>query len=71
MDADGSNQTNLTGNAASDELPNWSPDGSQIAFTSNRDGDRDVFIMTSAGVGATNVTNDAGDDLAGPPQGWR
>jgi dipeptidyl aminopeptidase/acylaminoacyl peptidase len=35
MDADGSNQTNLTSNSADDEAPSWSPDGSKIAFISD------------------------------------
>src|SRR5215213_4575212 len=33
MNEDGSNQTNLTNNAASDIMPAWSPDGTKIAFT--------------------------------------
>ena len=30
MDADGSNQVNLTNNPATDSIPSWSPDGSKI-----------------------------------------
>ena len=29
MDADGSNQVNLTNNPATDSIPSWSPDGSK------------------------------------------
>ncbi|NPV39967.1 MAG: hypothetical protein HPY72_01285 [Anaerolineae bacterium] len=31
--------------------PSWSPDGSQIAFCSDRDGDFDIYIMNSDGTG--------------------
>jgi len=37
-DIDGSNEINISNNAAFDGWPIWSPDGSQIAFASNRTG---------------------------------
>jgi TolB protein len=72
MNANGSSQTNLTNHAADDTFAIWSPDGTLIAFTSNRTGgDRDVYIMTAAGVGATPLTVNDSTDFAGPHQGWR
>jgi Tol biopolymer transport system component len=38
MDADGSNQANLTDHPASDVHPAWSPDGEKIAFVTEREG---------------------------------
>jgi len=64
MDSDGSHPVNLTNNLAEDRRPTWSPDGSQIAFTSNRDGDREIFVMGADGSKPTNLTNNSVDDWA-------
>jgi Tol biopolymer transport system component len=64
MNADGSGQTRLTDNSASDNVnPAWSPDGTKIAFTSDRDGNRNIFVMNADGSGQTRLTdNSASDD---------
>jgi Tol biopolymer transport system component len=49
-------RSRFTFDAANDERPVFSPDGSQIAFASNRDGDMDVFAKSTGGAGdATKV----------------
>ncbi len=35
----------LTDHEGDDMLPTWSPDGTQIAFSSDRDGDWDIYLM--------------------------
>ena len=58
---DGTNSVTLTGSAGvRDEFPAWSPDGSQIAFSSNRDGGSDIFRMNADGSGVVRVTTGAG-----------
>jgi hypothetical protein len=57
---DGSGQTRLTDNSASDGDPSWSPDGTKIAFDSDRDenGNRDIYVMNADdGSGQTRLTN--------------
>ena len=60
MDADGSNQINLTNDPAADDAqPALSPDGSQIAFVSNRDSSRNaIYVMKADGSKPTRLTND-------------
>jgi WD40-like Beta Propeller Repeat len=58
MKADGSAQTNLTNNPASDGDPEWSPDGQKIVFTSNRDGNPEIYSMNADGSAVTRLTND-------------
>ena len=62
MDHDGSNVTNLTDNATSDDRPAWSPDGLKIAFAANRDGNWEVYVMDADGANQTNLTSNAAED---------
>ena len=63
MNQDGSDQRNITNHASEDYDPIWSPDGSRIAFVSNRDGDTDIFIIHNDGSSPTNITSSFGSDL--------
>jgi len=53
MEPDGSNPVNRTNNPADDMQPSWSPDGTRIAFVSNRETDGEggqfVYVMDSEG----------------------
>lgn len=42
--------------------PMWSPDGSKIAFDSNRDGDRDIYVMDADGSNVQNITDESSRD---------
>lgn len=66
MNADGSEVTLLTDNAFGNIQPAWSPDGTQIAFVSKREGNDDpkIFLMDSAGANPMRLTNGAGSDFA-------
>ncbi len=57
MNADGSNQTQLTNNTATEQHPAWSPDGTKIAFNSDRDGNFEIYLMNADGSSQTNLTN--------------
>jgi hypothetical protein len=63
MNNDGTTQTRLTTNGASDTNPVWSPDGTKIAFTSTRDGNSEVYSMNADGSAQTRLTISADDDF--------
>lgn len=56
MNSDGSEQTRLTNNPASDTQPTISPDGRKIAFISLRDGSDQIYVMNVDGSGVTRLT---------------
>ena len=63
-DPRGVNVQNLTNNSASDNAPSWSPDGTRIAFWSDRGSNRDIYVMNADGSGLARLTDDPGRDTS-------
>jgi Tol biopolymer transport system component len=61
-DADGSGVMRLTNNDVADFDPTWSPDGSQVAFRSQRDGNDEIYVLDVDGGDLRNITNDEAVD---------
>ena len=75
MDAEGNDPVRLTPirglphgrrdrwqNLGRDLHPSWSPDGRKIVFTSNRDGNYEIYIMDADGGNPTNLTQNGAKD---------
>jgi Tol biopolymer transport system component len=60
MNPNGTDVRKLTDNTVNDTDPDWSPDGTKIAFTSY-DGDSEIFVMNADGSGRQQLTNNAED----------
>jgi serine/threonine protein kinase/Tol biopolymer transport system component len=56
ISADGSGLKQLTTIPGSDFDPAWSPDGTRIAFTSLRDGTKDIYVLTLETGAVTRLT---------------
>jgi hypothetical protein len=63
MNSDGSAQVDLTGDAADDSSPAWSPDGQRIVFTTTRDGNQEIYVMNADGSGAANLSDNPATDV--------
>lgn len=64
VDRDGRNLRNLTPNTpnSTESAPTWSPSGTQIAFTSDRVGSNQIYIMNADGTGLRQITSESRKD---------
>ena len=56
---DGSNVRRLTNHPGIDITPTWSPSGTQIAFTSDRSGSPQIYIIGADGLGLVKKTSES------------
>lgn len=63
----GGNATRLTVHVGYESFPVWSPDGKSIAFSSDRNGNFDVFTIAATGGKETRLTWHSNDDFV---SGW-
>jgi Tol biopolymer transport system component len=74
VNANGTGRRTLVVEAERDAtMATWSPDGSWLAFASDRDGTYDIFVAPTDGVAAANLTDHPGKDMypAWSPDGTR
>lgn len=57
VNPDGTDLRQLTSNAFWDTDPSWSPDAGKVAFSSNRDGDDDIWVIDATEGDPINRTN--------------
>jgi len=62
MRIDGKGLTNQTNNSAYDFGPSWAPNQSWIAFTTDRDGNQEVYIMKPDTTEVYNLTTNPYQD---------
>lgn len=68
---DGTDEVNLTANdAVLDIDPAWSPDGTRLAFSSNRDGNFDLYTMAADGSDVQQVTFTEEVSFNDPQNSW-
>lgn len=62
MNPDGSQPNNLTNHTEVDMYAAWSPDGTKIAFISQRNGNNEIYVMNADGSNPVNLTNHPDSD---------
>ncbi len=55
--------TQLTSGGSDNVMPSISPDGQRVAFSSNRNGNWDVFVMSIGGGQPVQITGDSADEI--------
>jgi len=70
MDSDGRFSKRLTENSVKDRFPDWSPDGTRIAFSSGRASgvDEEIYVMDADGTGIVRVTTGGSGDVHFQPE---
>ena len=58
----GGNAKQITSHSSYDTRPVWSPDGSKLAFASNRDGGFDVFVVSKDGGAVKRLTSHSANE---------
>ena len=61
--ATGGQAVQLTSQASYEKNPVWSPDGRQIAFASDRNGNFDIFVMPAAGGAPKRLTSNSAAEI--------
>jgi len=62
INADGTGETPLTSDTTNEGQPTWSPDGTKLAFITDRDGNNEIYVINADGTGLRRLTADPADD---------
>lgn len=64
MNVDGTQQMQLTHDLANELEPSWSPDGTRVAFISDRNGQNfDIYVMNADGSNVMQLTDDSANEF--------
>ena len=63
VNATGGKALQITTNAAYDADPIWSPDGKQIAFATDRNGNFDIYLVSAEGGVAKRITTNSATEI--------
>ena len=70
MASDGSNPVSLTQHPDDGYDPSWSPDGTRLAFVSDRDMTQEIYVMNADGSQQVRLTRNQAFDWAPSWSAW-